>query len=75
MAFAKLKNDGVYNSTDWDVEKIKSKRIFSTKDGDRFKQMYKLTFEFSEKRTVFVIHFADYTECSLTEPEIYVVTP
>jgi hypothetical protein len=75
MAFAKLKNNGVYKSTDWNSDKIESKRLFSTKEGDRFKQMYKVTFDFNKKTTVFVTHFADNTECSLTEPEVYVVTP
>lgn len=73
MAFSKLKNLGIYESADWEADKINSKRVFSVREGKRYKQMYEVNFNFKKEIKVFVIHYADNTECSLTEPEVYIV--
>jgi hypothetical protein len=80
MAFANAKNAGLLDNDDidWSIKtNVKTVRIASEKTGkDLWHQVYDITFKKTsgEKIEVIVVHDASFEECSMTEPDVYIVS-
>ena len=77
MTFVELKNAGITNNENVDFSKTKTVRIASEKTGkDLYHQVYEVTYTERSGRTIDAIVVADasYTECSMNQPEIFVVS-
>ena len=76
-AFAELKKQGLTNNAKVDFSKTKTTRLASEKIGpDLYRQVYDV--QFTEKSGNLVeaiaVHNASSQECSMTSPEIYIVS-
>jgi hypothetical protein len=80
IAFVNLKNAGLLDNgdIDWSTKtNIRTVRIASEKIGkDLWHQVYDVTFKKTSGETLeaLVVHDASFEECSMTSPDVYIVS-